>query len=295
MKAYQIFGDSSCDLPDSLIKKYDLNIVPFYVTFDHETYYKENIEITKEAFYQQLAQNNNYSSTSMPSVQDYIAAFRPALKNGLDIICVCLSHKLSGSYQSAVNAKHILEEQFPQNTIHVIDSFQATAGEGLLLLQAAYMKNDGLSLAEIIEKLDLIKATARIMFSVDTLEYLEKGRRIGKAASLAGDLLDLKPLIQLEGAELVPYSRIRGRRKSLEAIDEMVREYFQVSEENPNDYDFAITNATTPTDAEYLQKRLEAFIGYEIVYPIFQIGVTIGTYSGPGGIGICFVKKYNCI
>lgn len=295
MRAYQIFSDSSCDLPDSLIHQYDIRLIPFYVSFDREIYYKENIDISNEAFYEQLEQNNAFPVTSMPSVQDYISAFKQAFKNDLNVICICLSHKLSGSFQSAINAKQILEEQYPENEIHIIDSIQATGGQGLLLLQAAYMQKAGFPLSELAENLNIVKSTARIMFSVDTLEYLDKGRRIGKAASLSGDVLDSKPLILLEGAELIPYSRIRGRRKSLDAILDMIKVHFEVSGEAYEDYDFAVANATTPTDALYLKKCLEDIIGHEIEYPVFQIGVTIGSYTGPGGIGICMVKKYDCI
>lgn len=295
MKAYQIFSDSSCDLPDSLIHQYGIRLIPFYVSFDRENYYKENIDITNEAFYKQLEQINTFPVTSMPSVQDYIGAFRQVLKNNKDVICICLSHKLSGSFRSAMNAKQILEEQYPENEIHIIDSLQATGGQGLILLQAAFMKEAGYPLSEVSDMLNILKSTARIMFSVDTLEYLDKGRRIGKAASLAGDILGNKPLILLEGAELVPYSRIRGRRNSLDAILDMIKVHFDISGERQEDYDFAIANATTPSDALYLKKCLEEYIGHDIAYPVFQIGVTIGSYTGPGGIGICMVKKYDCI
>jgi len=293
MKAYQIFSDSSCDLPDILVQEHDINIIPFYVSFGQDTYYKENIEITKEAFYENLAVKHIFSTTSLPSVQDYINEFKPALKSGIDVICLCLTHKFSGSYQSAVNAKHILEEQYPEANIQIIDSIQATAGQGILLLQIAYMKEAGLPLDKVVEKLNKIKQTARIMFTVDTLEYLAKGRRIGKVVSLAGNMLDLKPLIQLKESELIPYSNVRGRKKSLEKIFDMVVEHFQEIAEKPEDYDFCIANATTMEDALHLQKLVEEFIGRAITYPVFQIGVTIGTYTGPGGIGICFVKKYD--
>jgi DegV family protein with EDD domain len=295
MKAYQIFSDSSCDLPDSLLKEFEIKLIPFYVSFDQETYYKENVEITKEAFFETIASKHIYAKTSLPSVQDYINEFKPALKVGLDIICLCLTHKFSGSYQSAVNAKHILEEQYPDSNIIIVDSIQATAGQGILLLQMAYMKKAGYSVNEINERLNLIKPTSRIMFTVDSLDYLAKGKRIGKVVALAGDILDLKPLIQLKDAELIPYSKVRGRKKSLDRICSMVEEYFTESGEKPEDYDFCIVNATTMKDAHYLQNLTEIFIGRKIPYPVFQIGVTIGTYTGPGAIGICFVKKYDRI
>ncbi len=295
MKAYQIFSDSSCDLPESLLKEHDIKLIPFYVSFDQDIYYKENVDITNEAFYEILSSKNVYSTTSLPSVQDYMNSFKQAIKNNFDIVCLCLTQKFSGSYQSAVNAKHILEEQYPEANIHIIDSIQATAGQGILLLQMAYMKAAGFSLEQMVQTINKLKPTARIMFTVDNLDYLAKGRRIGKVASLAGNMLDLKPLIQLKEAELVPYSNVRGRKKSLEKIYSMVEEYFQETGENPKDYDFGIANATTMEDALALQKQVEAFIDRSITYPVFQIGVTIGTYTGPGGIGICFVKKFDRI
>lgn len=293
MRPYLLFSDSSCDLPEELLQKHQIKLIPFYVSFDEENHYKENIDITKEYFYETLISKEIYAKTSLPSVQDYIASFKPALREGNDILCLCLSHKLSGSYQSALSAKNILEEQYPNSNISIIDSTQATGGQGLLLLQITAMKEAGLSIEEATEIANTLKSTARIMFTVDTLDYLSKGRRIGKVISLAKNMLDLKPLIQLKEAELIPYSNIRGRKKSLDKIFEMVVEYFKDSGENPKDYEFCIANATTMEDAFYLKKKLESFLNRKLKYPVFQIGVTIGTYTGPGAIGICFIKRYT--
>lgn len=295
MRPYQIFSDSSCDLPANLLEEHQIKLIPFYVSFDHENYYKENIDISVEEFYVTLNSKKSYAKTSLPSVQDYIAMFRQALKEGNDIICLCLTQKFSGSYKSAIQAKNILEEQYPQAIISIIDSIQATGGQGILLMQIAAMKASGLSLNKVIHKAGILKTTARIMFTLNTLDYLMRGRRIGKVISLARDMLDLKPLIQLKEAELIPYSNIRGRKKSLDKVFEMVREYFNDTGEKPVDYDFCIANATTIEDAYYLKTKLENYLNRKLILPIFQIGVTIGTYTGPGAIGICFVKKYNCI
>lgn len=295
MRDYQIFADSSCDLPQSLLSKYNIKLIPFYVSFDHENYYKENVDISNEEFYKRLSEKGVFPSTSLPSVQDYLSQFRQTLKDGKDLICLCLTQKFSGSYQSAFNAGQILEEQFPDADIRIVDSIQATAGEGLLVLQAAYMKEAGYSLEELHERLLQLRSTARIMFTLDTLEYLKKGRRIGKVAALAGAMLDLKPLIQLKDTELIPYSNVRGRKKALDKILDMVREYFEEAHEDPSGYDFCIANATAMDDALYLQAKLEDYLGRKLSYPVFQIGVTIGSYIGPGGIGICFVKRYDRI
>lgn len=293
MPSYQIFSDSSCDLPISLLQEHNISLIPFYVSFDQEIYYKENIDITNEVFYDTLTSRKIYAKTSLPTVQDYIAKFRPVIEEGCDILCLCLTQKFSGSYQSAYNAKHILEEQYPQSNISIIDSIQATGAQGLLLLQIAAMRKSGLSLEEATHKANILKSTARIMFTLNTLEYLTKGRRIGKVISLARDMLDLKPLIQLKEAELIPYSNIRGRKRSLDKVFDMVTEYFHDTGENTSEYEFCIANTTTLNDAKYLENKLEIYLERKLALPIFQIGVTIGTYTGPGAIGICFIKKYN--
>jgi DegV family protein with EDD domain len=292
MREFQIFSDSSCDLPEGLAAENNIRIIPFYVSFDQDIYYKENVDISKSDFFVRLEKEKGVT-TSLPTVQEYINEFRTSIRKGLDILCICLSQKFSGSYQSAVNAKTILEEQYPGAQIHVIDSIQATAGQGLFLLQAAALKRCQLTLEEVAERLEALKPTARIMFTVDTLDYLSKGRRIGKAITLAGDILDLKPLILLKEGELIPYSKVRGRKNSLDRLITMTKEYFTQIGESPQDYDYCIANATTLNDAEYLQEQLEEFVGRKLSYPIFQIGVTIGAYTGPGGIGICFIKKYD--
>lgn len=293
MKEYQIFSDSSCDLPGEFLMKYNIELIPFYVTFDQDTYYKEQAEIERVEFFQTLINKKVFAKTSLPSVQDYIHKFKPFLAKGIDVVCLCLSQNFSGSYQSAINAKLILQDKYPNSKIIVIDSAQATAGQGLLLLQMAYMKEAGYSLEECVHRLEQLKPTARIMFTLDTLDYLAKGGRIGRVISLAGDMLNLKPLIQLKDKELQPYCKVRGRRKSLDKILYMVEEYFKENNENYEDYDFCLANASTFEETAAVQKRVEELIGRTIEYPVFQIGVTVGTYTGPGAIGVCFVKKYT--
>jgi DegV family protein with EDD domain len=293
MRDYHIFSDSSCDTPDELLKIYNITLIPFYVTFDQENYFKENIEISNQKFYEVLMNEKVFPKTSLPSVLDYVNQFEPAIQDNKDILCLCLSHKFSGSYQSAENAKLLLEEKYPDAKIYIVDSIQATAGQGVVLMQAAYMKNDGYSIEENVNKLNELKQTARIMFTVDTLEYLTKGGRVGKVASLAGTMLNLKPIIQLKDGELIPYSNVRGRKKALQKILFMVEEHFHETGEKYEDYDFSLANATTVEDTTYVQQQLEELIGRKITYPLFQIGVTIGTYTGPGALGVCFIKKYN--
>lgn len=293
MKEYQIVSDSSCDIPQVLLEKLDISLIPFYVTFDQENYFRENDEISNCDFYNKLNEGGIFPKTSLPSVQDYINCFEENILSGKDVLCICLTQKFSGSYQSALNAKIIIEEKLPDANIIIVDSEQATAGQGLVVLQAAYMQKAGYSILENQQKLEALRSTARIMFTVDTLEYLAKGGRIGKVTSLAGNMLNLKPMIQLKDTELIPYSNVRGRKKSLDKILFMVEEYFKETGERYEDYDFCMANATTLLETEKVGNETEKLIGKKIEYPVFQIGVTIGTYTGPGAVGVCFIKKFD--
>ncbi len=293
MDDYQIFSDSSCDTPKELLDLHNITLIPYYITFDLEHYYKENEEISNEEFYLRLSQEKIFPKTSLPSIMDYFHAFEKEIVKGKDILCLCLTQKFSGSYQAAVNARELLIEKYPDVRISILDSIQATAGQGILLLQAAYLKEAGYSLEENVSRLDVIKKEARIMFTVDTLEYLAKGGRIGKVASLAGTMLNIKPMIQLKDAELIPYSNVRGRKKSLDKILFMTEEYFTDNNVRYDDYDFCMANATTMDDTRAVQAQLENLIGRPVTYPVFQIGVTIGTYTGPGPVGVCFVRKFD--
>lgn len=292
MHNFQIFCDSSCDTPEELLAKNGISIIPFYVSFDMENYYKEIVEMPIKDFYDKLTSEKVFPKTSLPSVQDYIEHFKTALDVGKDILCICLTANFSGSYQSAVTAKDILEEEYPDSKIIIVNSIQATSCEGLTVLQAAYMQQAGYTLEQTIERLEEIKPTSRIMFTVGTLEYLQKGGRIGKVSSLAGTILNLKPLIQLKDGELIPYGTIRGRNKSLDKVLEMVQEHFTATGESYDDYDFCVTTGTSMAEAEKFKKDLELLIGRTITYPLFTIGVTIGTNTGPDAIGCCFIKNF---
>lgn len=293
MRKFQLISDSSCDTPRELLEKYQIHTIPFYVSFDETIYEKEIEEISLEKFYSRLTTEKVFPKTSLPSVQDYIDTFTPYLKQGLDILCLNLSKKFSGSYQSARTAKDILLEDFPNANIYILDSYQATAGQGLTLMQAAKMMEAGLTLEETVIQLEQLRLTSRIMFTVGTLEYLQKGGRVGKAASLAGTILNLKPMIVLENGELFPKGTVRGRKKSLERVISMTREYFESIGEKFDHYDFCLATGTCAEETQQLQRMLEELIERKIEYPLFPIGVTIGTHTGPDALGVVFIKKWD--
>ena len=193
---FQIISDGSCDLPTDLAEEAGISIVPFYVSFDEKNYLKEIREIGIRTFYQQMVENPGvYPKSSMPSVQDYIDAFKPYVEKGIPVICICITTKFSGSMQSALNAVRMIQEDDPKAEITVIDAMVNTVLQGLLVLEAADMKKRGLSYRETIEKLEQIKSSGRIFFTVGDMEYLKHGGRIGKVTALAGSVLGIRPII----------------------------------------------------------------------------------------------------
>ncbi|MDD4843425.1 MAG: DegV family protein [Anaerotignum sp.] len=294
MRPYQIISDSSCDIAPELIKENELGIVPYFVSFDGEKYYKEVYELAPNDFYDKINNTALFPKTSQPTIQDYLDVFEPYLKEGKDILCLCLTANFSGSYQSAVNAKNILAEAFPEARIEVLDSRNVTGVQGLLVWETIRMRNKGFTLEQQLEKIDALKETTKINFTVDSLEHLQKGGRIGKAAALAGTILNIKPIIIAQHGELFPESKVRGHKKALRTIMDMTRQEIGDKKEQ---YRLLLIYAEKERKAatEELANELIAE-GFEFISPpLAQVGITIGTHAGPTAIGICYIKKHEYI
>ncbi len=179
-ETFHIISDGSCDLPVSLTQEKNITVVPFYVSFDDQHYLKENVDIDIRDFYQQMVEKKGvYPKSSMPSVQDYEDAFRPFVEAGIPLICICITTKFSGSMQSALNAKALLLEHYPHAVITVIDATINTVLQGQYVLEAAALRDAGFSYQEAITRLEKIKSTGRIFFTVGNMEYLKHGGRAG--------------------------------------------------------------------------------------------------------------------
>ncbi len=290
MPNFIILSDSSCDLPENLKQEYNIDVVPFYISFDKENYLRENIDININDFYNKMTSEKIIPKTSLPSMEDYCNYFKKHLDNGLDILCFTLCSELSGSYQSAVNAANIMLEEYPDRKILVIDSKKATVAQGLLVIEASKMQKAGFSLEETYEKMEKLKHEGIIVFTIDTLEYLQKGGRIGKASALAGSLLNIKPILLLNEGVLEPHSKVRGRKKSLSEVLKIFDEYIK---EDINKYQIAIAHAYCKDEAIELEKNLKEKYNINLSYPIFDIGVTVGAHTGATAIGVGFIKKFD--
>ena len=240
-----------------------------------------------------MTEEKGYPKTSLPSIQDYIDAFTPALEAGKDVLCLTMTRSLTASQESAMTAKAMLEEDFPNARIEVINSWVATGAQMLLLMEMARMQKNGKSIDDVLSYVEKARADARIHFMVGDLSYLEVGGRIGKLATLSGGLLKIKPIIILKDGEIGVGGVCRARKKGLTQIADVTKKHFKETGEDPSQY-IATPGTNTIWDDmdDFYEKMKEAAPGMEYLPP-FQIGATISSHTGPGTTGFCFVKKYE--
>jgi|GEM_PF-1312283 len=228
MARFQIVSDSSCDLGRERAERLGVTLVSFYVSFDGETYYREERDITNREFYQQMADRPGvFPRTSMPTVEDYLTVFRPMVERGEAVLCVCLNAPFSGSFQAARNARSLLLEDFPHAEICVLDSQLATVLQGVLVLEAVHLRDAGVSLAAAAAQLESNRKTGRIFFTTNDLEYLKHGGRVGRAAAAAGSLLHVKPLIGYRDGGLISDGIAQGRKRSMQRVRELFCRYVE--------------------------------------------------------------------
>lgn len=295
-EAFHIISDGSCDLPTDLVQEKNITVVPFYVSFDDTHYYKENVEIGIRDFYRQMVEKKGvYPKSSMPSIQDYEEAFLPFAENGTPLICICITTKFSGSMQSALNAKALILEKYPQAQITVIDATINTVLQGQYVLEAAALRDHGISYHDTIARLDEIKSTGRIFFTVGNMEYLKHGGRIGKVAALAGGALDIRPVITLKQGEIFPSGIDRGRKRTARKALNLLLEYLQESRLGIECYSLAVGYGYDQEEGLAFRDQALSVLqekGYAITeMPVYQIGATIGVHTGPYPLGFGIIER----
>lgn len=295
-ETFHIISDGSCDLPVELTREKNITVVPFYVSFDDGHYLKENEEIGVREFYQQMVDRKGvYPKSSMPSAQDYADVFLPYAKEQVPVICICITAKFSGSVQSATNARELVLEEYPGAEITVIDSTVDTVLQGLYVLEAVALRDSGKSYRETVARLEEIKGSGRIFFTVGDMEYLQHGGRIGKVAALAGSILGIRPIITLKQGEIFPSGIGRGRKRSTQKALDLLMEYLRESGKGIDcfsicvGYGYDVEEGTAFRDyaLEVLRSK-----GYSIQeMGTYQIGATIGVHTGPYPLGFGILEK----
>lgn len=293
---FSIVSDGSCDLPEQMIKDNDIGIVHFLVSFDGHTYKKEGVEINLDDLYQQMTDDpNTYPKSAAPSPEDFYQVFKEKAKTHQDILCICISTKLSSSVQSAEIAKQMLEDDDPDIRVVVVDSLCATLMQGAYVLEACRMRDLGFSLDETLATMERLRSTGRILFTVGDLSYLEHGGRIGRVTSLAGNLLNIKPLITLQDGEIHSSGIKRGRKKSLAGVLDLLTAYLEEYHCQPDDCIILLGYSHDYEEGRMLQdmtnQRLQERYGTGYEVPLYRIGATIGVHAGPTSIGYGVIMK----
>lgn len=272
--------DSAADFSQAEIKEKNLSLVPLQVTIENETYL-DGINIFRDEFYEKLMSSDDFFKTSQPSPQEYLDIFEKVKKENDTLICILLSSALSGTYQSAVLAKNIVD----YDNIYLVDSLSATAGVRILVDEAIKMINAQEGALKIVEHLNQLKSKLTILAAVDTLEYLCKGGRISKTTAAIGEMASIKPIITVstEGKVDIVGKRL-GVNKTISFLIKKIEEIgIDTNYPSYSLFTYGLENT------EKLESKLETN-GIEVNTRL-QIGPTIGTHVGPGAFGICFVKK----
>lgn len=276
----KILVDTSADFTAEELNALDIQFVPITVTIDG-TDYRDGIDLTKDEFYNLLENAQEFPKTAQPSPQDFLDVFEEAKEQGDSLIYLSLSSALSGTFQSATLAKNMAE----YDEIYLVDTLSATHAIHILTEYACKLREEGLTAAEIVPKLEEIKSRITILAGLDTLEYLYKGGRLNKATAAIGELANLKPIITVteEGKIGVP-GKCLGRNKALASLQKMITE-------TGVDSSFPAYSIYTygTENVEKLEAKLRGS-GISITKQL-QIGATIGAHIGPGAFGFIFVAK----
>jgi DegV family protein with EDD domain len=267
--AVKIVTDTLSDITSDMAKQLDIKVVPLYVRFGDKVY-KDRVEMTTEKFYDALQHDSNWPSTTQPTPNDFFEVFDKLADETDEILCITLSHKLSGTYDSACAAKR---QMVKSCRVEVIDSMTVAMGLGTIVIDAAKQVQNGAKMDDIITRVRQNMEHSFIVMYFDTLKYLAKGGRIGRAQGLLGSLLSYKPILCIRDGEVSPVTRVRSRQAGMDYLYNYVKGLKNIQE-------LAVEHATTPEVAEELRDRLNDFFPKERIV-ISTVSPVIGTYSGP--------------
>lgn len=280
--AIRIITDSASDITQVEAAAWGVQVLPLRTIFGQEEFL-DGITIDHETFFQKLIESDVLPTTSQLSPFQYEEPFRQAAEAGDEVVCITLSSKLSGCYQSA----SIAAEDLP---VVLVDSCNVTVGERLLVERAVQLRDQGLSAQEIGQQLETEKSQIRLIALLDTLEYLKKGGRISSAAALAGSLLSIKPVIAVEDGEIAILGKARGSKNGNNMLMTLVEKNGGINFEMP--YCLAYSGLSDALLRKYIADSQSLYSGRAEHLPVSTIGSTIGTHAGPGAIAVAFFS--NC-
>ena len=275
--AIKVVTDSTCDLPPELVQRWDITVLPCYVHFGDDVY-RDGLDLAPDDFYSRLVTSSRLPTTAQPSVNDFLRVYTDLCSQGHEVLSIHLSAKFSGTLNSATQARESLASTSPSAHVEIIDSRMTSLGLGLVVLGAALMIQDGAPFAEVVAGVEDSLDRTHCYFLLDTLTYLQKGGRIGKASAFLGSILNIKPILMIKDGEAHPVERARTRERGLRRLVEIIRDHSPAAQ-------LAILHTTTPEEAESLRERFDDLVPRDEII-MSRFGPTVGTYLGPGALGI---------
>lgn len=279
-KKVAIVTDGACSLTPAQGLEFGVHVAPVYVNFPDKTYLA-GVDLDASEFYRLLRASKQLPTTAQPTVQDFIRLYTDLAKQAEAIVTVVISHHMSATLQSALAA----QEQFSEVPVHVIDSLSVSLGLGMQAIAAARAAAAGQNADQVVRLIEDILSKINVIFTVDTLEYLHKGGRIGGATAFLGSALSIKPILYIRDGRIEPLERVRTRKRAVTRLLELVEDKIGKSEAH-----FAILHCEAEEEARELGERVkDRFNCAELL--IADAGPVIGTHAGPGTLGLCFYPE----
>ncbi|QUG84470.1 DegV family protein [Bacillus nitratireducens] len=281
----KIITDSAADLPVELLQAYDIDLIPLRVYDEAETEYLDGVTLKSVTLLQKMREGAVYK-TSLPSLETFQEKFVSYAKEGNPCIYLAFSSELSGTYQSSVLIKEEVKETYTDLDLEIIDTKCASLGQGLVVLEAAKMAKDGASKEEILNRVAFLMNHMEHIFTVADLQYLVRGGRLSKVAGFIGGLLNIKPILNVEEGKLVPLEKVRGKKKVLSRIVDIMEERGK----DLKDQTIGMTHGDDLETAEALKALITERFGCE-VFIVNTIGAAIGAHTGPGALTLFFLNE----
>ncbi len=266
----KIVTDSTADLPQKLIRELGIKVVPAYVRFGNELY-RDGVDISEDELYHRLLSDPVHPSTEPPTPQDFAQAYEELSKEADSIVSIHISSKLSATCNSALRGKELLQTDFP---IGIIDSKLVTMGLGLLVKAASQIVKSEIALPDVVGKVNKLIPDIKILGLLDTLKYLARGGRIGRAKALLGSVLSVKPILTIKDGEIEPAGQVRGWENGVE-------ELFSFTKNLKSIQDMAIIYSTEDEEAAALSRRVSTFVDQDKII-LARLGPVLGVHTGPG-------------
>ena len=287
MRDFEIFTDSCSDLPKEYIKEKNIKFARLTCTYDDKTYFDDFGEsLSYKKFFDDL-RNGTIAKTSQPSVDEFYSNFKKIIDSGKDVLYICVSTGLSGSENSATIAKNMILEEYTEVNIYIVNVLTASLGQGIMVMKAVEMKEEGKSLEEIVEYIEKNKHRLNPFMTVDDLNHLKRGGRLSTAAAMIGTVFSIKPILSIDAdGRVISIDKARGRKASLKKLVDLLLERIEEAEKQI----IGISHGDCIDEVLKLKDAILSKINVKDVI-INYTGPAVGTHGGPGNVAIFFMGK----